>query len=101
MSWRSGLFLNLVLLVLVLAPRFAMAGPQLHEELDRVFGVFQRGRESRNCEGTGIGLAVCRKIADRHHGSIRVESEIGVGSTFVVELPLRQPGGAQGQEEAT
>ncbi|MEX0745450.1 MAG: CHASE domain-containing protein [Phycisphaeraceae bacterium] len=56
----------------------------------RIFVPFQRlhGRDSPY-QGTGIGLAVCRKIADRHGGTIRVENTPGGGATFVVTLPCR------------
>lgn len=54
---------------------------------ERAFGVFQRlvGREQY--EGAGIGLAVCRKIVDHHHGRIWIESTPGEGSCFFVALP--------------
>lgn len=61
--------------------------------LDRIFTPFQRLHGRGVYEGTGIGLAICRKIADRHGGSITASSAPGKGSTFVVTLPMKQPKG--------
>ncbi|MGI9508497.1 MAG: sensor histidine kinase [Geminicoccaceae bacterium] len=58
---------------------------------DRIFGIFQRLHSRAEFEGTGIGLATCRKIVERHQGEIRVESACGDGASFTIELPLRQP----------
>ena len=60
--------------------------------LDRIFAVFQRLHGRQEFEGTGIGLAVCRRIVDRHKGVITARSKPGEGATFVVTLPMRQPG---------
>lgn len=58
--------------------------------LDRIFEVFQRLHGRDEYEGTGVGLAICRKIAERHGGTITARSREGQGATFVVELPARQ-----------
>jgi signal transduction histidine kinase len=58
--------------------------------LDRVFTIFQRLHGRGDYEGTGIGLAICRKIAERHGGSITARSAPGQGATFIVTLPLLQ-----------
>lgn len=58
--------------------------------LDRVFAVFQRLHSRSEYPGTGVGLALCRKIVLRHQGTITADSTPGEGSTFIVMLPTRQ-----------
>jgi PAS domain S-box-containing protein len=58
--------------------------------MDKIFAVFQRLHGRTEYEGTGVGLAVCRRIVDRHHGTITARSQPGKGATFIVTLPVKQ-----------
>lgn len=58
------------------------------EQIERVFHPFERAVTSRHYEGLGLGLYIIRQIVEAHGGSVRVESQAEVGSTFTVDLPL-------------
>lgn len=59
----------------------------------RLFEKFYRGaqREAREQKGSGLGLAIVKSIAEKHGGKVWLESELGKGSTFFLQAPLRQP----------
>ncbi len=70
--------------------RFQDDGPGIpQEERANIFDRFYRGKSTRNrgIPGTGLGLAICREIAERYGGSINLDNEVTVGTTFLVRLP--------------
>jgi signal transduction histidine kinase len=59
--------------------------------LDRIFQPFQRLHSREEYQGSGIGLAICRKIVLRHNGDLTAKSTPNEGSTFIITLPVKQP----------
>lgn len=57
---------------------------------ERIFGIFER-LDVSSTNGTGVGLAICRKIAALHGGTIHATSEVGKGSAFIITIPVTQP----------
>jgi len=55
-----------------------------------IFDIFQRLHTRKQFQGTGIGLSICKKIIERHHGTIRAKGIAGQGATFFISLPLQQ-----------
>ena len=68
------------------------------EDLDKVFAEFYRSENARklDIEGTGLGMSIVKAIVEACHGDVSVESELGVGSTFEVVLPVSSPSASDG-----
>jgi signal transduction histidine kinase len=57
---------------------------------DKIFTIFQRLNSKSQYEGTGIGLAIVKRIIDKHHGRITATGKENEGSEFIIELPVKQ-----------
>jgi signal transduction histidine kinase len=56
---------------------------------EHIFGMFKRLHSNSEVEGTGIGLALCKKIVEKHNGAISARSKVNEGSTFIITLPMQ------------
>jgi light-regulated signal transduction histidine kinase (bacteriophytochrome) len=69
--------------------------------VSKVFEIFQRLHSKDAFSGTGIGLAVCKKIIERHGGTITADAEVGLGATFFITLPIAPNGALTGVTNGT
>ena len=60
------------------------------DEIDKIFDRFYRASTAATIGGTGLGLSIVKSIAEAHGGSVSVSSEVGVGTTFRVSIPMSQ-----------
>lgn len=67
-------------------------------EMDRLFTQFFRASNVKDVIGTGLGLAIVKEIVDKHGGQIHVESEEGMGTTFIIHLPIAEKQGGKKME---
>lgn len=61
-----------------------------NKDIDKIFNIFKKLHNQETYPGTGLGLTICKRIAEKHSGKIWIESELGVGSKFYVTLGKRQ-----------
>ncbi|MHA4846690.1 sensor histidine kinase [Flavitalea antarctica] len=60
------------------------------EQAEKIFETFTRLHSKDKYEGTGLGLSLCKRIVERHGGSIQAKGRIDEGATFIISLPLKQ-----------
>jgi len=100
-SWRFGalgLYARAALIIDFAWPRGGGMGFD-KERREKVCRPFQRLHSPTDVEGSGIGVAICKRLMERHGGSIRAESQAGVGATMCLSSPIRDQRGA-GKKEA-
>lgn len=68
---------------------------------EEIFGMFKRLHHNTEFQGTGIGLALCKKIVEQHKGYISARSKVNEGSTFIISLPMQQKEEAVPVDSAT
>ncbi|OGF27217.1 hypothetical protein A2331_03540 [Candidatus Falkowbacteria bacterium RIFOXYB2_FULL_34_18] len=60
------------------------------EHLPNLFSKFYRIKDDTKTKGTGLGLVICKKIVEKHNGRIKVESQVGKGTKFIIDFPLKK-----------